>query len=540
MLRLKRWYNVGRIRTSKFKLVPQYKLKCGLEIHTQLDTKKKLFSQSTNDPFHSLDTPNAHTSYFDIALPGTQPILNYEVVLYALRLSLALDSNVNLRSQFDRKHYFYGDQPMGYQITQHYSPFASGGHLTLHKDEDGINEIEKKINLIQLQIEQDTGKSIYRDNEKQTLIDLNRSNVPLIEMVTQPDFTDLKQIRAFIKKYQNLVRHLDISTGDLETGAMRVDVNLSVNDFARVELKNLPNTSSIMNAIKYEYERQVKILEDGEGEEYLSHSETRSWNGESTVKLRSKETTIDYRYMPDPELPVISLSADVIEGVGKSLPPSPDEILSKLMTKPYSLSLKDARILTISGNSQDGIYSQVELLKFYLDTFDYYSKIVEREGLGEVKHKLPTNWIIHELLGNLKKLQIPLEKAMTVLSPERFADFLTFIHSNKISSASGKLLLFHVLEDFQAHGLKKQINFDELIKEYELETIDQVNKADLQKLCQKIIEAADSKMIKNIVSGKKRNSIKFLVGQGMRSSQGRIQAQQFEDMFNELLCSNNE
>lgn len=540
MLRLKRWYNVGKIRTSKFKLVPQYKLKCGLEIHTQLDTKKKLFSQSTNDPFHSLDTPNAHTSYFDIALPGTQPILNYEVVLYALRLSLALDSNVNLRSQFDRKHYFYGDQPMGYQITQHYSPFASGGHLTLHKDEDGINEIEKKINLIQLQIEQDTGKSIYRDNEKQTLIDLNRSNVPLIEMVTQPDFTDLKQIRAFIKKYQNLVRHLDLSTGDLETGAMRVDVNLSVNDFARVELKNLPNTSSIMNAIKYEYERQVKILEDGEGEEYLSHSETRSWNGESTVKLRSKETTIDYRYMPDPELPVISLSADVIEGVGKSLPPSPDEILSKLMTKPYSLSLKDARILTISGNSQDGIYSQVELLKFYLDTFNYYSKIVEREGLGEVKHKLPTNWIIHELLGNLKKLQIPLEKAMTVLSPERFADFLTFIHSNKISSASGKLLLFHVLEDFQAHGLKKQINFDELIKEYELETIDQVNKADLQKLCQKIIEAADSKMIKNIVSGKKRNSIKFLVGQGMRSSQGRIQAQQFEDMFNELLCSNNE
>lgn len=540
MLRLKRWYNVDKIQTSKFKLLPQYKLKCGLEIHTQLNTNKKLFSQSTNDPFHSLDTPNAHTSYFDIALPGTQPILNYEVVLYALRLSLALDSKVNLRSQFDRKHYFYGDQPMGYQITQHYSPFASGGHLTLHKDGDGINDIEKKINLIQLQIEQDTGKSIYRDNEKQTLIDLNRSNVPLIEIVTQPDFTDLKQIRAFIKKYQNLVRHLDISTGDLETGAMRVDVNLSVNDFARVELKNLPNTSSIMNAIKYEYQRQVKILEAGEGEEYLSHSETRSWNGESTVKLRSKETTIDYRYMPDPELPVISLSADVIEGVGKSLPPSPDEILSQLMTKPYSLSLKDARILTISGNSQDGIYSQVELLKFYLDTFDCYSKIVEREGLGEVKHKLPTNWIIHELLGDLKKLQIPLEKATAILSPEKFADFLTFIHSNKISSASGKLLLFHVLEDFQAHGLTKQINFDELIKEYELQTIDQVNEADLKKLCQKIIEAADSKMINGIVSGKKRNSIKFLVGQGMRSSQGRIQAQQFEDMFKELLCSNNE
>lgn len=537
MLRLARCYSIDGLQRSKFKLIPQYKLKCGLEIHTQLDTKKKLFSQSTNDPFHSLDAPNAHTSYFDIALPGTQPILNYEVVLYALRLSLALDSSVNLRSQFDRKHYFYGDQPMGYQITQHYLPFASGGHLTLHKNVDEINDVEKRINVVQVQIEQDTGKSIYRDDEKHTLIDLNRSNVPLIELVTQPDFSDLKQVRAFIKKYQNLVRHLSISTGDLETGAMRVDVNLSVNDFARVELKNLPNTSSIMNAIKYEYMRQVRIIEAGKGEEFLSSSETRSWNGESTVKLRSKETTIDYRYMPDPELSVISLSPDVIEGVAKNLPLSPDETLHSLMARPYSLSLKDARILTISGNSQDGIYSQRELLKFFLDSFDLYRKSVESGGLGEMKHKLPTNWIIHELLGDLKKLQIPLEQATAVLSPKRFSELLTLIHRNEISSASGKLLLFHVLEDFKAHGLTndKQKTFEDLIEEYDLRTINQVDESELQNICQKIIEAADSTMINGIISGKKRNSIKFLVGQGMRYSQGRIPAQQFEGMLKKLL-----
>lgn len=538
MLRIKRYYSVKGLETTKFSLLPLYKLTCGLEIHTQLDTKKKLFSQTTNDPFHSLNTPNVHTSYFDVALPGTQPLLNYEAVLCALKLSVALGSQVNLRSQFDRKHYFYGDQPLGYQITQHYKPFASGGKVVLRKDVDGIDCEEKTINLIQLQIEQDTGRSVYRGEENRTLIDLNRSNVPLIEMVTQPDFSDLKQIRAFIKKYQNLVRHLNISTGDLETGAMRVDVNLSVNDYARVELKNLPNTSSIMNAIKSEYQRQVQILEDDRGEELLSHSETRLWNGECTVKLRSKETTIDYRYMPDPELPVISLSPDVVERIEKSLPPSPDEVLRNLMAQPYNLSLKDAKILTVSGNSQDGIYSQEELLKFYLDAFKIYSEKVKKEGHGEIKHKLPTNWIIHELLGNLNKLQIPLGEAMNVLNPKTFAEFLTIVHSKEISSASGKLLLFHILEEFKASGLsfKKQADFKQLIEEYDLQNIKEINGAELKAICQEIIDAADPKMIKGIVTGKKRNSIKFLVGQGMRSSQGRIQPQQFEQMFESLLC----
>ncbi|QLQ79109.1 hypothetical protein HG537_0B04570 [Torulaspora globosa] len=536
-LSFQRYYRTGSIHHFEHRQLSKYKLKCGLEIHTQLNTRKKLFSQSTNDPFHSIESPNVHTSYFDIALPGTQPILNYEAVLYAIRLSLAINAKVNLQSSFDRKHYFYGDQPMGYQITQHYQPFATGGQIKLNRDIDGVDD--KNIRIIQLQLEQDTGKSVYRENEGLTLIDLNRSNVPLIEMVTQPDFTDVKQIRAFIKKYQNLVRHLNVSTGDLETGAMRVDVNLSVNDFARVELKNLPNTSSIINAVKFEFQRQVQIIEDGKGPELLLHPETRGWNGEATIKLRSKETTIDYRYMPDPELPVISLSPLAVEGVAKTLPPAPEDVIKKLMAAPYSLSLKDAKLLTIKGNSQDQMYTQPELLKFYVETFQCYLKDVKKSENRKINYKLPTNWIIHELLGILNKLQMPLKELTVIMTPENFSEFLMLIHRKEISNATGKLLLFHAVENLHNSDVikeQKTVNFTSLIDEYDLGKISQIDDNELEKLCQDIIdEIKDKKLIENIVSGKKKNSIKYLIGLGMRVSQGRISAQEFERMFRKVL-----
>lgn len=523
---------------SEFRLLPQYKLKCGLEIHTQLDTRNKLFSMSTNDPFHSANNPNLHTSFFDIALPGTQPLLNYEAVLFATKLAIALNCRVNLDSQFDRKHYFYGDQPLGYQITQHFSPFASQGHLPLYRDIDGIAEINKNIHVAQLQIEQDTGKSLYKKSEQITLIDLNRSGVPLIEMVTEPDFQDLGQIRAFIKKYQNLVRHLKISTGDLETGAIRVDVNLSINDHARVELKNLPNTSSILNAIKYEYLRQVRIIEDGMANKLLSQPETRGWTGSSTVKLRGKETTIDYRYMPDMELPRIKLASDVVETVRKTMPPSPDKVLNTLISEPYRLSLKDAKILCLNSNGQGEMYNHEELQQFYLDTFHSYAYRVKEGIRANNLSKLPTNWIIHELLGDLNKLELPLSKITKVLKPKIFADFLMLIHNNEISGASGKLLLFHVLKTLKETNCDAcaSIDFDSLIDEFDIRTINQIDDGELEEICQGIIESIkNEKLINDIVSGKKKNSIKFLVGQGMKLSQGRIKAQDFEKSFKKVL-----
>lgn len=522
--------------SSKFKLLPEYKLKCGLEIHTQLKTENKLFSLSTNSPFSDVDKPNYHTSFFDVSLPGTQPILNPEAILFALRLSLALQCKINMNSHFDRKHYFYGDQPLGYQITQHYSPFSNTGKLRLFKDLDSIEEQTKDISVIQLQIEQDTGKSVYDSADSITKIDLNRSNVPLIEMVTGPDFTDLKQIRAFIKKYQNLVRHLRISTGDLETGAMRVDVNISINDYARVELKNLPNTSSIASAVKYEYSRQVNMIENGEGDK-LRNAETRGWTGSETVKLRSKESIIDYRYMPDPELPNIVLTSDVVDGVKDMLPVLPDDTCMSLMQEPYRLSLKDAKILTINSNSRDELYTHDELRKYYLDTFEAYRSLCERHH-QEFLRKLPANWIIHELLGNLNKMEITLYEICRSLSPEKFAELLLLISNKTLSNASGKLLLAHVLNSFKENSFAagKPLNFLELIDEFELQAVADVESEGLELICERILaEVNNDKMINDIKSGKKKNSIKFLVGQAMRISQGRIEALEFETTFKKIL-----
>lgn len=461
-------------------------------------------------------------------------MLNYEPILFATKLALSLNSEINLNSSFDRKHYFYADQPQGYQITQHYSPFAQHGHMNLFRDIDNIEQEQKRINITQLQIEQDTGKSTYLQDEKITLIDLNRSNVPLIELVTEPDFTELQQVKAFIKKYQNLIRHLHISTGDLETGAMRVDVNVSINEYPRIELKNLPNTSSIIHAIKFEYERQIRIIETGGT---IPSMETRGWdaNKMETVKLRSKEGIMDYRYMPDPELPNVTLSEDIITNVRETLPILPDTLIHKLMSEPFNLSLKDAKILTIKSNNQNDLYDHESLRNYYLETFTEYKNQVG----STINCKLPTTWIIHELLGDLNKLQIPLLQCEAILTPQLFSEFLLLLHKEKISNTSGKLLLFHILETMKEVSYDKtmELNLNKLIKEFNLElTNNDVGDNELTEICQQILDNLNNdKMIQDIKSGKKPKSIKFIIGQGMRLYQGRIKPQDFERKFKELL-----
>lgn len=521
--------------SGKFSLDSRYKLKCGLEIHTQLNTRYKLFSFSSNKAEELTTRPNTATSYYDLALPGTQPRLNHEAVLCAAKLATALNSQINLVSQFDRKHYFYGDQPQGYQVTQHYLPFAKSGFLKLFGNHDDIKEDEKTIHIEQLQIEQDTGKSHYgriTDGDDFTLIDLNRSNVPLIELVTKPDFNDLNQVRAFIKKYQELVRRLKISTGNLESGSMRIDVNISVNDNARIELKNLPNTSSIINAIKFEYKRQIDIIDRGLANQELAHSETRGWTGFETVKLRSKETTIDYRYMPDPELPHITLSPDIVSKVRESLPKFSDELLKELMEAPYNLSLKNAKILCISRN-QNEIYDHEELRQFYKAACRVFKEKYPSENL-----KLPSNWIIHELLGNLNKLQIQLSNVSKILTPNKFNELLVYIKEGRITGASGKLLLFYVIDNIKNNKIHSSdsLNLQGLIKEYELEAVEVIDHNELMEICNSILsEVDDKKLIENLISGKKKSSLKYLVGQGMRLSQGRLNPHSLEETFKKLL-----
>ncbi|KAH3671794.1 hypothetical protein WICMUC_004552 [Wickerhamomyces mucosus] len=497
----------------------EFQLKCGVEIHTQLNTNAKLFSLSSNNSFNS--KPNKFISYFDIALPGTQPILNNEALLYALKLSKALNSSVNLNSSFDRKHYFYGDQPLGYQITQHFQPIAKGGYLKIFP-RDGVKD-ELTVEIEQLQIEQDTGKSVYFEEEisssgtstKGSLtlskIDLNRANLPLIEMVTKPNFTDANQVKIFIKKFQNLVRYLNICTGDLETGAMRIDVNVSVNGNSRVELKNLSTTSSVINAIKFEYKRQVQLIKDNKESEIVQ--ETRGWDGKRTNSLRNKETSLDYKYFPDPELPKIHLDSKIMDQLSIGI--LPDEMLTKLINRPYQLSLKDATILT----------NDLSLLDYYLKLFELSINSPNNQNT-----KLPGNFVIHELLGNFAKLNLKFDS--NLISVSKLNELLELINTNKITQSSAKLLLQHLFNN--QDDINK--NLFELVEEFDLikqdDNNNQNNSKEIETICEEII-SQNPKTVKNLNS--KPNGLKFLIGQAMRLTQGKINALDFENQFKKLL-----
>lgn len=488
--------------------VKNHTVKCGLEIHMQLKTTEKLFSAAAAP--HSLQTsPNTCVAYFDIGLPGSQPKLNYKVLTLALRTAILLDCHIQEFSSFDRKHYFYGDQPLGYQITQHYHPFALKGQLKLTKRYDDVDEEIKNIRIQQLQIEQDTAKSIYKGLDGTAQVDFNRANIPLIEMVTEPDFQSAKQVKAFLRKYQHLMRSMGICTGDLETGAMRADVNLSVDGGPRVEIKNLSTTSAIVAAIEYETERQIKLIESGE---CPADKETRGWNGKQTMKLRSKETTVDYRYMPDPELaPLVLDVKNLVDSIKATLSATPDELTEMLLQKPYSLQLRDARILL--GNEL--------LLQYFLTLFKI---CVEESGCST---RLPVNWCCHELLGIFGRQDMHFSP--DIIPVETVADVVVGVSRNQITSSNAKLLLQHLASN--PEDANKSV--PDLIEEYDLGVLSESTDS-LNQICIQVMED-NSAIVKGIREGKKTNTLNFLIGQAMRKSGGKLTPKAIESKLKELI-----
>lgn len=461
-----------------FKLHPDFKFKCGVEIHTQLKTKYKLFSLS---PTGFNDNCNTKVSYFDLGLPGTQPKLNPEALHLALKACVALNMKIQPFSKFDRKHYFYPDQPLGYQVTQHFHPLANDGVLELNEFDNASGKIEIET----VQLEQDTGKK-FGD-----IIDYNRAGTPLIEVVTKPDFKDINQVYAFIKKYQLLVRHLNICSGDLETGAIRVDVNISVNDNPRVELKNLGTTGDIVSALKYEYTEQVKRLRAGE----RIVQETKSWDGYVTKASRSKENAIDYRYVPDSELPGIHLSPEIGDEIRASMPEYPDQLLSRLTSEPYNLQLAHAKNLLI----------EPENLRFYETFFD------------KLNHPDANKWMFQELITAFAKLDKEFD--VNVISP----DTLVAIARSEYSLVSKRLILRYIVENHAS--LEMAIANLNLASDSQAINIDE--------LCLEIVKS-NLDVVKRIHDGHK-NAIQVLVGKAIKVTRGKVHAKVIKDTFDKLL-----
>ncbi|KAG5366723.1 Glutamyl-tRNA(Gln) amidotransferase subunit B [Yarrowia sp. B02] len=498
------------------------KLVVGLEIHTQLLTKRKLFSATTVPSLST--TPNTKVSYFDAALPGTQPRLNPQALLLALKAAIALRCDVKELTAFDRKHYFYPDQPAGYQITQHRKPLAINGRLKLNwwdlysqiewpsllaaeakSDELDLASRAIDVPILQIQLEQDTGKSTYHGSE--TLVDLNRTNMPLIEIVTAPVIHTASHAAAFVKKLQTLLKHIGVSTGEFESGAMRVDVNVSIGeDGERCEIKNLPNTSSIEAAIEAEYNRQVELVGKGGTVE----KSTMGFDGKKTFVLRTKENAVDYRYMPDPELPLIRLSKGTLLKVRDSLPELPDKVFARLTDEPYHVATKDALTLIHVAGLSD----------YYFEVFDTVSK--ETDDAKALKQ--PVNWVVNELLGRVRKseearaeasdVEVDLAKDYNAIyPPQKLAELILAVHNHQLTLPSARLLFQHFLSNPEDLN---NMTLAQAISEFELG-----ESGDVVDACRQVMNEHED-VVKAVMDGSKPGSIKFLIGMVMKATHGRV------------------
>ena len=473
----------------------QYEIVIGCEIHAQIATKSKLFSRSAT----KFGAPqNSQTSFIDAAMPGMLPTINKKAVELAIKTGLGINATINKKSIFDRKNYFYADLPQCYQISQYLDPIVSGGHVEISL-EDGEKKI---INIERIHLEQDAGKSIHDQDPKCSLIDLNRSGVPLMEIVSDPDMSSPFEAAEYVKKIRSIVRSLGSSDGDMEKGNLRCDANISVRIKdskelgTRCEIKNLNSTRNIMSAIEFEAARQVKILEDG-GE---IDQETRLFDaitGE-TKTMRSKEDAMDYRYFPDPDLPPLIVSDQIIEEIKRTMPELPDAKKSRYMTD-FGVSDYDATILT-----SDTIISEF-----------FEESILNNDA------KTTITWINVELLGRVNKLNLKFSDLK--FAAKDLADLLSLIKNNIISGKIAKDVLDIMIETGQ--------KAEKIVEEKGLKQVTDTGAIKEQII--KILEANPDK-IEQYKSGKDK-LFGFFVGQVMKESKGKANPQIVNQLLKELL-----
>lgn len=464
--------------------VDGWELTVGIEIHAQLNTERKLFSPAATS-FN--DDPNSHVALFDVAMPGSQPLFQNETLIPALRAALALNCEVQRVSRFDRKHYFWWDQPSGYQITQYYQPFAKKGSITLYA-RDGISPQDGEavtIGIQQVQLEQDTAKTLAQSDSTNWL-DFNRVGVPLIEIITEPEIHHPRTAAVLVRKMQLLLNTVDACVSGMETGGLRADVNVSVRRTddpsqrlgTRTEIKNLSTIKAVEDAIIAERDRQIREIEAGR----KVAGETRGWTigAKETRRLRGKEGEVDYRYMPDPDIAPLVIGNDLVEHLQESLALLPDTELDTLITG-FGLSARDAVSLISSDNGAriQYFYRVLELVEDLLAT-NSSDAVRGGQDFKAACAGLVGNWITHELgrlttskagpLGTTD-LTFTRDGECAQVPDDQLAQLLYLLYTKQITGKVAKELLLAlylgeleqgVLAAVETHGLwYKEISDDE-------------------------------------------------------------------------------
>ncbi|KAG1735696.1 GatB/GatE catalytic domain-containing protein [Suillus paluster] len=487
---------------------PGWQVIIGIEVHAQIKSRRKLFSESfTSRPG---EIPNTTVSAFDAAFPGTLPTLNPKCVELAVRTALALNSEVPSRSAFDRKHYFYSDLPAGYQITQRYSPLAKGGYLKLSKGDVAVG-------ITQIQLEQDTAKSTFDGIRRISLIDLNRAGSGLMEIVSEPDMRSPEEAADYVRTLQAVLRCVGSSDGNMEQGSFRCDVNVSVNKHGeprgtRCEIKNLNSVKFMMMAITSEVFRHIELLEGGRS----VPQDTRGFdeNKAETFKLRSKEDAPDYRYMPDPNIPPLLISEEYIEAIRQTMPDLPDATRARLLN--LGLSERDTDVLmTVDSGHEVGFDG--ELGKGAVAYFDSLAQ--QRDP------RVVVNWMTHELLGQLTARKETFSD--NPVSVEQLGELIDLVQDGKITGTSGKSLLKHIIAN------RSSLTPSVLVQELSLEAVSEDDNATIRAWCAEAIEKLPEEA-EAVRQGNPR-VLNKLVGKVMQLSRGCADAQNARVVLEDIL-----
>jgi aspartyl-tRNA(Asn)/glutamyl-tRNA(Gln) amidotransferase subunit B len=416
-----------------------WELVIGLEVHAQIMSKSKLFSGAAT-AFGA--EPNTQVSLVDAAMPGMLPVINGECVKQAIKTGLGINAQINLVSVFDRKNYFYADLPSGYQISQFQQPIVGEGYLDVELEDGSI----KRIGITRLHLEQDAGKSIHDQHPEKSYIDLNRCGVGLMEIVSEPDIRSAEEAAVYVRKLRAIVRCLETCDGNMDQGSLRVDVNVSVRKpgdplGTRAEIKNVNSIKFLTQAIHHEAQRQIEILEDG-GE---IKQETRLFDAARGVtrSMRSKEHAHDYRYFPDPDLPPLVITAEMVEDIRKAMPELPDAKKARLM-RDYELPAYDASLLVM----------ETETATYFEEALKFLKPLTPKTA------KLLVNWLLGEVFGALNRESKTIETSP--VSPAHLAGLMNQISEGVISGKIAKevfLLMWESGEEpaalIEKHGLKQ-------------------------------------------------------------------------------------
>ena len=478
-------------------LLEKYEAVIGLEVHTQLLTKSKLFCGDSTT-FGS--APNTNISPISLAHPGTLPVMNKKAIDYAIKLGLAFNCEIIRNNYFTRKNYFYPDLPKGYQVSQHTTPICKNGYVIIN-----VDGIERTILLNRIHLEEDAGKSIHDTDENYTCIDLNRAGVPLLEIVSEPDMHTAEEAFAYVTEIRKIVRYLQICDGNMEEGSMRCDANVSVRLKGekklgtKVEVKNLNSIRNVKRAIDFEINRLINLVENGQ--EVMQQTRSFDASNGTTFSLRSKEEANDYRYFPEPDLTPFFLTDEKIETIKKSLPDLPATLEKKFINE-YSLPLADSKVL-----SDDR------------ETATFFQNII----CHTTNYKAAANWVLGPVKSYLNDSNTSIEDLQ--INPKTFAKLIEIVEKESVSFGVAASRIFPILLKFPD---KEPIKIAE-----ELNVLQEKNDDSLNTWVDEVLSKMPDK-VSEYKKGKK-NLIGLFSGEVKRISKGKADMKAVNQILNKKL-----